>query len=72
MADIYPNDYKYFKNTKWKVNNEKMDGYDLAVNNILFTRFRINKKSINYLCKSQTSFLYIPYYHEPINLVVKL
>ena len=34
-----------------------MDGYDLAVN-ILFTRFRINKDSINYLCKSRYSLKY--------------
>ena len=32
-----------------------MDSYDLAVNNIFLTRFRINKDSINHLCKSRSS-----------------
>ena len=57
MVDIYPKkeDLKYIKNSKWKEDNAKKDGYDLVVKNIEFSRFRVNKNSINWLCKSRVS-----------------
>ena len=35
--------------------NAKKNGYDFVVKNIEFSRFRVNKNFINWLCKSRVS-----------------
>ena len=45
---------RFIKTTHWKDDeNENKDGYEIVYEDLLYSRYRINKLSINYHCKTK-------------------